>query len=140
MDRDVREIDADEHEETPYLKGVLGEAAAAAARTDTFLGQRCRRLVKRRGKLKALVAVARSWSSSGTCSPIRRPLCRPRLPLLRATHQHGTQNPRPRPPATSPRPPSHPQPSRLNLGTVVPSGAPPRTPTLARHRLWATHD
>jgi transposase len=44
----------------PYLKGALGEAAAAAAKTDTFLGQRYRRIVKRRGKLKALVAVARS--------------------------------------------------------------------------------
>ena len=44
----------------PYLKGVLGEAAAAAAKTNTFLGERYRRLVKRRGKLKALVAVARS--------------------------------------------------------------------------------
>jgi transposase len=44
----------------PYLKGVLGEAAAAAAKTDTFLGERYRRLVKRRGTLKALVAVARS--------------------------------------------------------------------------------
>ena len=44
----------------PYLKGVLGEAAAAAAKTDTFLGERYRRIVKRRGKLKALVAVARS--------------------------------------------------------------------------------
>ncbi|MGH9282132.1 MAG: IS110 family transposase [Acidimicrobiales bacterium] len=44
----------------PYLRGVLGEAAASAAKTDTFLGERYRRLVKRRGKLKALVAVARS--------------------------------------------------------------------------------
>jgi transposase len=44
----------------PYLKGALGEAATAAAKTNTFLGQRYRRLVKRRGKLKALVAVARS--------------------------------------------------------------------------------
>jgi transposase len=44
----------------PYLKGVLGSAVAAAARTDTFLGQRYRRLARRRGKLKALVAVARS--------------------------------------------------------------------------------
>jgi transposase len=44
----------------PYLKGALGEAAAAAARTDTFLGERYRRIVRRRGKLKALVAVARS--------------------------------------------------------------------------------
>jgi transposase len=44
----------------PYLKGVLGEAAAAAARTDTFLGERYRRIARRRGKLRALVAVARS--------------------------------------------------------------------------------
>jgi transposase len=44
----------------PYLKGALGHAAASAARTNTFLGERYRRLVKRRGKLKALVAVARS--------------------------------------------------------------------------------
>jgi hypothetical protein len=44
----------------PYLKGVLGEAAAAAAKTDTFLGERYRRIVTRRGKLTALVAVARS--------------------------------------------------------------------------------
>src|SRR6266536_24432 len=43
----------------PYLKGVLGEAAAAAAKTDTFLGERYRRLVKRRGKHKALDPVAR---------------------------------------------------------------------------------
>jgi hypothetical protein len=43
-----------------YLKGALGEAAVSAARTNTFLGERYRRLVKRRGKLKALVAVARS--------------------------------------------------------------------------------
>ena len=44
----------------PYLKGVLGQAAGAAARTNTFLGERYRRVVKRRGKGKALVAVARS--------------------------------------------------------------------------------
>ena len=44
----------------PYLKRVLAEAAASPARSDTFLGERYRRLVKRRGKLKAIVAVARS--------------------------------------------------------------------------------
>src|SRR5215211_6385731 len=44
----------------PYLKAALGEAATAAAKTDTFLGERYRRLVKRIGKLKALVAIARS--------------------------------------------------------------------------------
>ena len=45
----------------PYLKGALGMAAATAARgKDTFLSERYRRVVKRRGKGKALVAVARS--------------------------------------------------------------------------------
>ena len=44
----------------PVPEGALGDAAAAAAKTNTFLGERYRRLVKRRGKLKALVAVARS--------------------------------------------------------------------------------
>jgi transposase len=43
-----------------YLKGVLSEIATAAAKTDTFLGERYRRIVKRRGKLRAMVAVARS--------------------------------------------------------------------------------
>ncbi|WP_109527519.1 IS110 family RNA-guided transposase [Nocardia aurea] len=44
----------------PYLKGVLGTAAVVAGRTDTFLGERYRRIAKRRGKLRAVVAVARS--------------------------------------------------------------------------------
>ncbi|MFC0101293.1 transposase, partial [Micromonospora marina] len=45
----------------PYLKGALGMAAATAARSrTTFLSARYRRLVTRRGKRKALVAVARS--------------------------------------------------------------------------------
>jgi transposase len=44
----------------PYLKGALGIAATSAARTDTFLGDRYRRIIKRRGKLKAIVATARS--------------------------------------------------------------------------------
>src|SRR5882757_966264 len=45
----------------PYLKGALGLAAATNTRGKaTFLSERYRRLVKRRGKGKALVAVARS--------------------------------------------------------------------------------
>lgn len=44
----------------PYLKRVLAEAAAVVSRTDTFLGERYRRIAKRRGKLKAIVAVSRS--------------------------------------------------------------------------------
>jgi transposase len=44
----------------PYLARVLGEAALAASRTDTFLGERYRRIARRRGKKKAIVAVGRS--------------------------------------------------------------------------------
>ena len=44
----------------PYLARVLGEAAVAAGRTDTFLGERYRRIARRRGKKKAIVAVGRS--------------------------------------------------------------------------------
>jgi transposase len=43
-----------------YLARALGESVIAASRTDTFLGQRYRRLVRRRGKPKAIVAVGRS--------------------------------------------------------------------------------
>lgn len=43
-----------------YLARVLGEAAVAAGRTDTFLGERYRRIARRRGKKKAVVAVGRS--------------------------------------------------------------------------------
>ena len=44
----------------PWLNGILGEIAASTTRTDTFLGQRYRRLARRRGKRKALAAIARS--------------------------------------------------------------------------------
>ena len=43
-----------------YLARILGEAAVGAGRTDTFLGARYRRLTRRRGKKKAIVAVGRS--------------------------------------------------------------------------------
>jgi transposase len=44
----------------PYLARVLGEAVTGAARTDTFLGERYRRIARRRGASKAIVAVGRS--------------------------------------------------------------------------------
>ncbi len=44
----------------PYLARVLGEAAVSAGKTDTFLGERYRRIARRRGKKKAIVAVGRS--------------------------------------------------------------------------------
>jgi transposase len=43
-----------------YLARVLGNAAASIARTDTFLGERYRRIARRRGSQKAIVAVGRS--------------------------------------------------------------------------------
>jgi hypothetical protein len=43
-----------------YLARVLGEAAVSAGRTDTFLGERYRRIARRRGKKKAIVAAGRS--------------------------------------------------------------------------------
>ncbi|GAB4098175.1 IS110 family transposase [Sinomonas halotolerans] len=43
-----------------YLARVLGDAATGAGRTSTFLGARYRRLARRRGKKKAIVAVGRS--------------------------------------------------------------------------------
>jgi transposase len=45
---------------TGYLARVVGEAAVSAARTDTFLGERYRRIARRRGKKRAIVAVGRS--------------------------------------------------------------------------------
>ena len=44
----------------PYLASVLGNAAAAAGRTDTFLGERYRRIARRRGAKRAIVAVGHS--------------------------------------------------------------------------------
>jgi transposase len=43
-----------------YLARALGEAAVSTARTNTFLGERYRRIARRRGKKKAIVAVGRS--------------------------------------------------------------------------------
>ena len=43
-----------------YLARVLGEAAVGASRTNTFLGERYRRIARRRGAKRAIVAVGRS--------------------------------------------------------------------------------
>jgi transposase len=44
----------------PYLKAALAQIATGAAKTDSFLGERYRRLIKRMPKAKALVALQRS--------------------------------------------------------------------------------
>jgi transposase len=43
-----------------WLRGTLGDAAMAAGKTDTYLGERYRRIRRRRGKQKAIVATARA--------------------------------------------------------------------------------
>ena len=43
-----------------YLARALGEAAVTAGKTNTFLGERYRRIARRRGKKRAIVAVGRS--------------------------------------------------------------------------------
>lgn len=57
-----------------YLARVLGEAAVTAGRTDTFLGERYRRLARRRGKRtrQSWRWDAPSWLRYGICCPIRR--------------------------------------------------------------------
>jgi len=42
-----------------YLRGALGQAAMTTARTDTRLGAQYRRIARKRGKQKAIVAVSR---------------------------------------------------------------------------------
>lgn len=44
----------------PWLAATLGEAVAGAARTHTFLGERYRRLIRRRGKDRTTVAIGNS--------------------------------------------------------------------------------
>jgi transposase len=44
----------------PWLAGTLGEIVASTSRTNTFLGERYRRLARRRGKSRAIVAVGNS--------------------------------------------------------------------------------
>jgi transposase len=43
-----------------YLARALGEAAVSAGKTDTFLGERYRRIARRRGKKRAIAALGRS--------------------------------------------------------------------------------
>lgn len=44
----------------PWIAGTLGEVVAGVARTHTFLGERYRRIARRRGKKRAIVAVGNS--------------------------------------------------------------------------------
>ena len=72
-----------------YLRGALGQAAMTAAKTDTRLGAMYRRIARKRGKQKAIVAVSRviceiAWIL--ICNPSARydelgpDYCRPNSP------------------------------------------------------------
>jgi transposase len=100
----------------PYVARVLGEAAVVAGRTDTFLGERDRRIARQRGKKRAIVAVGRSilviiWHLLS--DPQARPLPRPGLRLLRQPHQPRPQETQPHPPTRSTRLQGHPRTRRV---------------------------
>jgi transposase len=106
----------------PYLARVLGEAAVVAGRTDTFLGERYRRIARRRGTKRAIVAVGRSilvivWHLLADPSPLSRPRCR----LLRHPRQRRARQAQPHPPAGGPGLQGHPGTGRLTPTPIHPA-------------------
>ena len=128
-----------------YLARVLGNAAASAGRTDTFLGERYRRIARRRGSKKAVVATGRSilviiWHLlADPAAHYRRPGQR----LLRHPHQPRTPQAQPHPPTRSPRLHRHPRtrslttaakPARLRRRSTGRCRAPANPPIFAARR------
>ena len=108
-----------------YLASALGEAALSAGKTDTFLGERYRRIARRRGKKKALVAVGRSilviiWHLLNDPEThfvdLGSDFYDTRLGTQRATLNHVRR-------LQAPGLPSHPGTSRLTLPLVQLSGS-----------------
>ena len=114
----------------PCLARILGEAAVGASKTDSFLGERYRRIARRRGKKKAIVAVGRSIlviiSLASAVGP-RGPFRRPRPGILRQPGQQQPQAAQPRQPARSPRLQSHPRTRRLTADSSAPGQLPRAT-------------
>jgi transposase len=100
-----------------YLARALGEAAVGAARADTFLGERYRRIARRRGKNRAIVAVGRSLlvivgallSDEDAQFADRGPTATPPAPTPNARSPSTSANCRP---SATPSP-STPQPDRV---------------------------
>src|SRR5689334_11577911 len=124
---------------------MLGEAATAAAKTDTFLGADYKRLVKRRGKQRAMGRRRPVDPAHRLAHPQRpqRPLRRPRLRLLPAPARPRPPDRRPRSPAQSPRPRRHSHtPGRLTgppVAATTDLGARPGPATLARDQTRGAH-
>ena len=99
----------------PYLARVLGEAAVATGRTSTFLGERYRRIARRRGTKRAIVAVGRSilvivWHLLADPTARFHDLG---AGLLRHPRQRRARQAQPRPPAGGTRLQGHPPTRRL---------------------------
>ena len=97
------------------------------ARTDTFLGERYRRIARRRGKKKAIVAVGRSilvivWHLLSD-PEARFTDLGPDFYDTRINPER--QQAQPRPPTRSPRLQRHPRARRLTTTSPVPHPAPP---------------
>ena len=123
---------------SPYLKAALGQMAMGAAKTDTFLGTRYRRLAKRTPKAKALAALERSIlviifhllaDPTATFEDLGADYYEKRVdnsatpPTWSASSKPSvTASPSPPPPD---QPPHAPQ---SHFGAYAPSGAPPPTP------------
>jgi hypothetical protein len=98
-----------------YLARVVGEAAVSAGRTDTFLGKRYRRIARRRGKKRAIVAVGRSirviiWA---LLSDTEAQFVDLGADYYAQPDQPGTPSPPPHPRAPGTRLHRHPQPGSL---------------------------
>ena len=78
----------------PHLRGALGQAVMSAAKTDTRLGAMYRRIARKRGKQKAIVAVVPRHLRDRLDPHLRprRPLHRTRTRLLPAP-QRPPENP-----------------------------------------------
>jgi transposase len=74
----------------PYLRGALGQCVMAASRTDTRLGEQYRRIARRRGKQKGIVAVSRVICEIACILIGDRAACFTEL----GTGYYSTQNPR----------------------------------------------
>ena len=117
-----------------YLARVLGNAAVSAGRTDTFLGERYRRIARRRGRKKAIVAIGRSilviiWHLLADPDARYTDLG---SRLLRHPHQPRTPQAQPHPPARGPRLQGHPRTRRLTT-------APPAQLAALRRALPRAH-
>ena len=110
----------------PWLGGTLGEAATSAARTKTFLASRYKRIARRRGKQRALVAVViHPGHRLAPALRPRRPLHRPRPRLARPPRPAAPQTPAHRRTRTPIRQESHPP--RHRLTQPPPNHGPRRT-------------